>query len=42
MSSCLSVVLAGTDGRDDLEISWEEWMRWQRARIFRQERGRLL
>jgi hypothetical protein len=36
----LSVVLAGKDGQDDLEISWPEWQRWQRQRIFRQERLR--
>jgi hypothetical protein len=31
----LSVILAGRDGQDDLEITWEQWTHWQRVRAFR-------
>jgi hypothetical protein len=30
----LRVVLAGENGKPDLELTWEEWQAWQRAKIF--------
>jgi hypothetical protein len=34
----LFVVLTGPPGQDDLEIPWDEWARWSRARLFREAR----
>jgi hypothetical protein len=37
-NSHLFVILQGGPGQEDIEIPWEEWAAWQRARIFAEYR----